>query len=236
PRAVSLRYPPPAAPALSALVQVRWHDGARFSRVLPPGEGSVDLPSASEPVEVLRSYAKLGLEHIAGGLDHLLFLLLLVFVVRTPPRALLTVTGFTVAHALTLGLAVAGVVRLPGAAVEPAIAMSIVVLALELARGRRASWTFRHPISVAFAFGLLHGFGFAGALVEAGLPRSELGPALAAFHVGVELGQLALVLLALGLMRVLRRVERPAERVAAYATGIVATFWTFERVATLWGL
>ena len=153
-----------------------------------------------------------------------------------------TVTAFTVAHSITLSLSTLGVVRLPGPPVEATIALSILLLAYEIVRiGRgEASLTARWPWVVAFSFGLLHGFGFAGALTELGLPRGDIPLALFSFNVGVELGQLAFIAVVLGVIALARRLPLPvvAERYArpatTYALGGLAAFWFVERVAGFW--
>ncbi|HJL18220.1 MAG TPA: HupE/UreJ family protein [Sandaracinaceae bacterium LLY-WYZ-13_1] len=203
-------------------------------------------------LDTVGRYLVLGGEHIAEGLDHLLFVLALILVVFDPRapsarrgrRLLLTVTGFTLGHSVTLSLAALGVAVLPSAPVEACIALSIVVLAAELARPRRdqappAGGTFRRPWALAATFGLLHGLGFAGALRELGLPPGRAVAALVGFNAGVELGQLAFVGLALpalwGLHRATRVLASTAARAraAAYAIGAVATVWTVQRVGAL---
>lgn len=212
---------------------------------LDPGETFVvgARPRAQEPLEraVFRRYAELGAGHLARGFDHLLFLLALLLVVfdprvprERPARALLlTVTGFTAGHALTLSLAVLGGVTLPSAPVELCIALSIVFLAAELIRDP-TTLVFRRPWLVAAGFGLLHGLGFAGALRSLGLPPEDAPEALVAFHVGLELAQLAFVTLALGALHLARRFAA-RRRWLAYAIGGAATFWAVARVEALLG-
>jgi len=185
---------------------------------------------------VFPRYVRLGVEHLAVGLDHLLFLLALVLVVFDPRvererplrSLLLTVTGFTAGHAVTLSLAVLGGLTLPSAPVEACIALSIVFLAAELVRDP-ASLVFRRPWLVAAGFGLLHGLGFAGALAELGLPPADAPEALVAFHVGLELAQLAFVALALGVLRAARGLAAH-RRWLAYAIGAVAAGWVALRL------
>ena len=178
----------------------------------------------------------LGIEHIWGGVDHLLFVLALLLIVKGLRRVILTITAFTVAHSITLAAATLGYVHVPGAPVEAAIALSIVFVAAEIVHGLqgRPGLTARAPWIVAFTFGLLHGFGFAGALAEVGLPQHAIPVALLFFNVGVELGQLlfvgavALVVRALGEARM--TWPRWSEAVPAYAIGTVAMFWVIQRV------
>ena len=182
-------------------------------------------------------YTLLGFEHILEGLDHLLFVLALMIVVRHGWQLVKTITAFTVAHSITLGLATLGYINLPSAPVEAAIALSIVFLCVEILHARRGitGVTYAAPWIVAFSFGLLHGLGFAGALSEIGLPPSEIPIALLFFNIGVELGQLAFVGVVLAGLWVLSRlrISWPAwvELASAYAIGTVATYWFIERAA-----
>jgi hydrogenase/urease accessory protein HupE len=179
-------------------------------------------------------FARLGIEHILGGFDHLAFVLGLVLLVRDGRRLVLTVTAFTLAHSLTLALSVLGLVRVPGAPVETAIALSIVLLAVECAKPRE-SLSRRAPWAVAFGFGLLHGFGFAGALSEIGVPPHQIALALGTFNLGVEVGQLLIVVPAWFCLRWAARFPQAAlaERVAVYGIGSLAVYWTLERVSVL---
>ena len=183
------------------------------------------------------SYFVLGVEHILGGIDHLLFVLALLLIVRGSRRIIVTVTAFTVAHSLTLAAATLGWVHVPGPPVEAIIALSIVFVASEVVHARqgRPGLTEQAPWIVAFSFGLLHGFGFAGALAEVGLPQTAIPLALLTFNVGVEVGQLLFVVAVLAVRFVgasLFRAEMKWLPVAtAYGIGTVAAFWTIERIA-----
>jgi hydrogenase/urease accessory protein HupE len=200
-------------------------ESARFTVAAPAGTG-----------EVAWSYLVLGVEHILGGIDHLLFVLALLLVVRGGRRIILTVTAFTVAHSITLVATTLGWVHVPGPPVEAMIALSIVFVAAEVVRGLqgRAGITARAPWVVAFSFGLLHGFGFAGALAEVGLPQKAIPVALLMFNVGVELGQLIFVAVALAAGALLARLpiaRRPWVGYAIpYAIGAVAMVWVIERI------
>ena len=177
-----------------------------------------------------------------------MFVALLVLIARTGKRTLITVTGFTLAHSLTLALSTLDLVALPIPAVEAAIALSIVFVATEIARGDATTLTYRYPVLVASSFGLLHGFGFASVLREVGLPAAELPTALLFFNVGVEIGQVVFVLIIFGLAAAVRAAGRRAHGglesfslsdgrtglVTAYAVGAVASFWTLERVLGFW--
>jgi hypothetical protein len=223
---------------IDALVRIALADGGGVSRVLRPGASSFTV-QADETVAVL-GYLRLGVEHILFGLDHLLFVLGLILLVGEIPSLVKTITAFTLAHSITLGLATLGVVQVPQAPVEAVIALSIVFLAAELVRQRRGETglTARRPWMVAFAFGLLHGLGFAGALSEVGLPPGDVPAALFLFNVGVEIGQLAFVAAALVVIAAARRLSTPAwrwlEGVPAYAIGSVAAFWLMQRITGFW--
>lgn len=220
--------------------------GDALLRVAPLGEPvlsyrltveapSVVLAAAAGRSQVWRTYGLLGVEHILSGWDHLLFVIALVLLVRRGWAVAGAVTAFTVAHSLTLVGTTLGMVGLPGRSVEVVIALSIVFLALELVRQHdEPSLTNRYPWAIAFAFGLFHGFGFAEALREIGLPEGEVPVALLAFNLGVEAGQLAVVVAVLGLLEALRHFAQPAiapaMRIAAYAIGITASYWLIDRL------
>ncbi len=186
---------------------------------------------------VVTSFTILGVEHILLGVDHLLFVLVLVLIIKGKRRLIETVTTFTIAHSITLAAATLGVLSVPAPPVEACIALSIVFVAAEVVHARQGSpsLTERAPWVVAFVFGLLHGLGFAGALSEVGLPQQSIPLALLFFNVGVELGQIAFILVVLGLIAAAGRlaIKTPSWswRVAPYAIGITAMFWVFERLA-----
>ena len=219
---------------------VRLDGTVQLERILPVSPTFVGKPSPGR-LEVVSTYTILGIEHILSGFDHLLFVLALVLLVQGTRRLLVTITAFTAAHSLTLAGATLGWVQVPGPPVEASIALSIVFVASEIVHTRqgRYSVTQRYPWVVAFTFGLLHGFGFAGALAEVGLPQSSIPIALLFFNVGVEIGQLLFVGAVLGVIAVGRRVQQrlrlrqPAWlwRIAPYAIGALASFWLVERVA-----
>lgn len=228
-------------PSLSTMVRVDWRSGETRSLVAPPEETSIRVPDPESAAGVSGQYFRLGVEHILLGYDHLLFLACLLLIARTARRILIVVTGFTLAHSVTLALAALGLVRVPVPPVEAVIALSIVFLATEIARGRRDTITWRHPIAVSTSFGLLHGFGFAAVLAEIGMPQTEVPLALLFFNIGVEVGQLmfigalALALLAtqtlLGKTRLApRQALATMEKPVAYAVGSLAAFWMIERL------
>ncbi|MFN4020315.1 MAG: HupE/UreJ family protein [Erythrobacter sp.] len=196
------------------------------------------IAAAPDTMQVLADYLVIGAEHILFGWDHLLFVIALVLLVRAHWPVVKAATAFTVAHSLTLVATSLGYAGLPSRPVEALIALSIVFLALEVALVLRAperhTFTRRLPWVVAFAFGLIHGFGFAGALADIGLPQGEVITALLAFNLGVEAGQLLVIALTLallwGLTRALPKAEIPVLRAATYAIGAVGSFWLIERV------
>ncbi|HEV2840357.1 MAG TPA: HupE/UreJ family protein [Chthoniobacterales bacterium] len=222
---------------VDVLVRIAMADGRVVSQVLRP-----DAPSFAFTAETAGpaagGYFRLGVEHILFGIDHLLFVLALVLIVRGVGLLVKTITAFTVAHSITLGLATLGYVHVPSAPVEAAIALSIVFVASEILRRRRGErgLTERAPWLVAGTFGLLHGFGFAGALSEVGLPGNDIPLALLFFNLGVEAGQLAFVVVALGVIESLRRIRLPewAPILPPYAIGSMAMFWVIERTVAIW--
>jgi len=219
---------------------VRLDGTVQFERILPVHPGFVARPRADR-LEVVRTYTILGIEHILSGFDHLLFILALVLLVQGTRRLLFTITAFTVAHSLTLAGATLEWVHVAGPPVEASIALSIVFVASEIVHAQhgRDGMTRHYPWVVAFTFGLLHGFGFAGALAEVGLPQSSIPIALLFFNAGVEIGQLLFVGAVLAMIAVASRAgqrlqwSQPAwmRRVAPYAIGGLASFWLIERVA-----
>jgi hydrogenase/urease accessory protein HupE len=222
------------------LLRVDYLDGSSSNQRLTRDEPTVTIPPRPSAFDVVRTYTGLGIEHILSGVDHLLFVLALLLLVRGLRRLVATVTAFTVAHSLTLGAATLGFVHVPPAPVEAVIALSILFLASELARRRTggdADLTERFPWVVAFSFGLLHGFGFAGALSEVGVPAQAVPLALLFFNVGVELGQLLFIAAVFGLGWLVRasalRVPKGWQRAAAYGIGSLAAFWVVQRTVAI---
>ncbi|MEM7355711.1 MAG: HupE/UreJ family protein [Acidobacteriota bacterium] len=227
------------------LVRVRFADSPTIRAVLSARQAEISLPAEQTWIAVLRDYVTLGLGHLLTGYDHLLFLVGLLLLVLQAGRAgaarrlLGTVSAFTLGHSASLALVTLGHLRLASGPVEVAIALSLVWLANDLAdvKERASPRILRRPLQTAGAFGLLHGCGFAGALAEIGLPVNEIGLALLAFNLGIEIGQLALLGLGLLALRSLGAAEwlsRPqAMRGAGYLIGSLATFWALERGAAL---
>jgi hydrogenase/urease accessory protein HupE len=228
--------------ATDVLLRIDNLDGSSFTHRLVPEAPSVVIPEQPGAWEVAATYLVLGVEHILLGIDHLLFVLALVLLVRGIGRLIATITAFTVAHSITLAAATLGYVDVPSAPIEATIALSILFVATELARrgsiatAAVTTLTTQFPWLVAFTFGLLHGFGFAGALSEVGLPAHAIPLALLFFNVGVELGQLAFIAVVITSAWALRRLALAppawAPRLAAYVIGSVAAYWVFERTVT----
>ena len=224
----------------AAMVKVLWLDGQSHVYALTGSQPSLRLYGSAEADRGgAWTYLNLGIEHIMLGVDHLLFVLGLLLIVRDRWMLLKTITAFTVAHSITLAVATFGIAHVPPAPLNASIALSILFLGPEIVRSWRGetSFTIRHPWVVAFAFGLLHGFGFASGLAQLGLPKSEIPLALLLFNVGVEIGQLAFVIGILLLERSFRLLEfhwpRLVERFPGYLVGTLGAFWTIQRVAIL---
>jgi hydrogenase/urease accessory protein HupE len=216
-------------------------DGRAWTTLAHPSQPWFELAGAPSKLHVAGAYLRLGIEHIWSGVDHLLFILALMILVKGTRRLIATVTAFTVAHSITLAGATLGFVRVPQQPIEACIALSIIFVASEIVHARQGSqgWTKRWPWIVAFTFGLLHGFGFAGALNAVGLPQTAIPVALLFFNVGVEIGQLLFIAVILSIMAlacwIVRRTAIPqplwAWRVAPYSIGGVAAFWMIQRIA-----
>ncbi len=203
---------------------------------LLPGNATAIVAAVPDGWQVARSYFTIGVEHIIGGFDHLLFVVALVLLLQRGWPVVAAATAFTIAHSLTLAGTTLGLFGLPQAAVEAVIALSIIFLAVEIVKARpgQSRLSERLPWLVAFLFGLLHGFGFAGALREIGLPETDLPVALLAFNLGVEAGQMLIIAGVLAALTLLRRLAPAAQRTAliasAYAIGSIASFWFIERL------
>jgi hydrogenase/urease accessory protein HupE len=229
-----------SATMTDVLVRMESLDATTQITRLTPSTPSFVVEAAPEAIEVARTYLVLGVEHILLGIDHLLFVLALLILVKGTRRLIWTVTAFTLAHSLTLAGATLGFVHVPGPPVEAAIALSIMFVAAEIVHSRQGmkGLTERFPWIVAFTFGLLHGFGFASALSEVGLPQTAIPVALLFFNVGVEIGQLLFIVFVFAVIALARQVMRrfavsqPAWtwRVPPYAIGGVAAFWSIQRI------
>jgi hypothetical protein len=233
--------------ALGVVAVASWTDGSEASAYFEADGRTVTLrlaelrAAAGSGFRLAERYFALGTEHILLGVDHLLFVLGLLLLVRNAGSLVKTITAFTLAHSLTLGAAVLDMVYVDPAPVEAAIALSIVLLAREIVAARQGAMHLVHrwPWLVAFAFGLLHGLGFAGALGRIGLRSDDIPAALLFFNLGVEAGQLAFVAVALAAHRTIRKWRRAAsawlEPALGYSLGTLATLWFFLRLPTVWG-
>ncbi len=245
----SLRIDDRGPARIDTLVRIALADGRQIQRVLRRSAPEMVVPERATRFDVFRDYLSIGFEHILTGADHLLFVFGLFLLCSGLAPLAKTVTAFTVGHSITLSLAALGYARLPSGPIEVLIAASVLALAVDLARDEaKPTWMRRFPWPMALAFGLLHGLGFAGALREVGLPDGEIPMALFSFNVGIEVGQLAFVAVLLAAMPLARRI--PAllpranplagtmslpRRIAVYAMGSLAAFWTIERGASLLG-
>ncbi len=238
---IRIRYPV-MNPSVSCIIKIVLLNGQKFNKLLGPDELIWTVPEEESWASVAKQYTILGIQHILEGWDHLLFLICLMLVAGIGRKLLITITGFTLAHSITLALSALNVFQLPIPPVEAVIALSVVFLAVEIALQRKDSLTYRYPIAVSSTFGLLHGFGFAAVLSDIGLPQVEIITSLLFFNVGVELGQIIFILGVLLLWLLLSRVisintlntykisNSVLERSAAYFCGIIASYWMIERV------
>jgi hydrogenase/urease accessory protein HupE len=221
------------------LARVEMLDGRKWTTIAHPSQPWIEIAAAQTWLAAAGTYTAQGVRHILFGADHLLFVLGLLLIVTNRWMLLKTITAFTVAHSITLAIATLGYANAPVIPLNAAIALSILFLGPEIVRGWRGdtSFTIRHPWVVAFAFGLLHGFGFASALTSAGLPRTDLPLALVSFNVGVEAGQITFVLLMLALERSFRVLDMQwpswIRALPGYTVGSLGAFWTVQRVIVL---
>lgn len=222
---------------VDVFIQINLLNGNSHTFLLQPNSPKVIIPTQPNFGQVIKLYIFLGIEHILLGIDHLLFVLCLLLLVQSNRILIQTITAFTLAHSITLGLASFDLVHLPQAPVEAIIALSIVFLAkeyLDFQQGK-ISLTNRYPWIIAFTFGLLHGFGFAGALQEIGFPQQHIFTALLTFNIGVELGQLMFIgivlLLFLLKKRYLKIIPFWSSKILPYIIGSIASFWLIERIA-----
>lgn len=226
-------------PSTSSLIKFKALNGEQHTQLLRPGESSWLIPVAETPSRIAHTYTVLGVQHILIGIDHLLFVLCLLWIAGSVRRVLITITGFTVAHSITLVLSAMDWVRVPVPPVEAVIALSIVFLATEIAKNQRHTLTWRYPVVVSSSFGLLHGFGFAAALAGIGLPQTEVLTGLLFFNIGVELGQVAFALVVVSAVALVERFLQPwleahrlvqgARVITSYGIGGIAAFWLVER-------
>jgi len=240
----AIEFPALADARIDILVRLQRLDGSvQLERILPSSP-SFTARASPGAYEVAKTYLTIGIGHILLGFDHLLFVLALMMLVTSTRHLLITITAFTVAHSITLSLATLGIVVVSGPPVEAVIALSIVFIASEIIHHRsgRADLASRKPWVVAFAFGLLHGLGFAGALAEVGLPENSIPLALLFFNIGVEIGQILFILAVLAIYKVLLKLlagRFDLSRLVplqAYAIGGVASYWLIERVSSFFSI
>ena len=218
------------------LLRLELLSGVSHSKLLSPSKSFYHVPKDASSWQIVQTYVWLGITHILLGFDHLLFVFALLLIVKNMRRLLWTITAFTLAHSLTMVVATLGIVNLPQAPVEAIIALSILFLAMEIIHEKQGKigLTSRYPWIIAFIFGLLHGFGFAGALAEIGLPQQAITLALVFFNIGVELGQLMFVATIVFIVLILQRLTNPAllnklQTTVVYMIGGVSAFWLIER-------
>jgi HupE / UreJ protein. len=226
------------------LVRIQWLSGITETARLDSSKTAFTVVGTPSFSYVVKTYLVFGFEHILEGFDHLLFVACLIFIAGTWRRILITITGFTIAHSITLTMAALGLISLPITAVESVIALSIVFLAREIMLKNTQTLTWRYPIAVSASFGLLHGFGFASALSDIGLPQTEIPAALLAFNIGVELGQIVFVGVLLIITEIIRRLFisttlikvlnlKRIEQTGALFIGVTSMYWVIERVTGL---
>ena len=241
---VNIRYPV-MNPSVSTILRVELLSGEQYNQLLSPDQMEWIIPDKETRWGIAGQYTKLGIKHILEGWDHLLFLVCLVFIAGTGKKMLITITGFTIAHSITLILASLNVVNIPIPPVEAVIALSVVFLAMEIANDNKESLTYNYPIAVSSSFGLLHGFGFASVLSDIGLPQTQIPVSLLFFNVGVELGQIIFLLGVILCYYIYKNVNESFrfnkinvlrglsfEKACAYFVGCIASYWMIERI---WG-
>ena len=220
------------------LLRLEFINGTSQSVLLTPAKTSYEIPKEASNLQVVTTYTWLGITHILLGFDHLLFVFALLLIVKSMRRLLWTITAFTLAHSITMAGATLGFIYMPQQPVEAMIALSILFLAMEIVHEKQGKigLTARYPWLIAFIFGLLHGFGFAGALAEIGLPQQAITLALVFFNIGVELGQLMFVAMVVLVALALQQLKHPdilqkVETVVVYGIGGLSSFWVFERLS-----
>ena len=221
---------------MDLLLRIELLSGVSHSKLLTPSRSSYRVPKDASSWQIMQTYSWLGITHILLGFDHLLFIFALLLIVKNMRRLLWTITAFTLAHSLTMAGATLGIVHIPQAPVEAIIALSILFLAMEIIHEKqgKVGLTSLYPWIIAFIFGLLHGFGFAGALSEIGLPQQAIALALVFFNLGVELGQLMFVATVVLVSLILQRLSYHTlldklQTVVVYIIGGVSAFWLIER-------
>jgi hydrogenase/urease accessory protein HupE len=222
---------------MDLLLRLEFLDSTSQSKLLNPLHHSYTIKENASSMQIIQTYTWLGITHILLGFDHLLFVFALLLIVKNVRRLLWTITAFTLAHSITMAGATLGIVHVPQQPVEAIIALSILFLAMEIIHEKqgKAGLASRYPWMIAFIFGLLHGFGFAGALAEIGLPNQAITLALIFFNIGVELGQLMFVATVVLVALLLQRLNYPrfmkkVEMFVVYVIGGISAFWMIERI------
>lgn len=241
---IKIEYPA-FNPVLSTIIALTYLDKSEQILIIPPNKKEIIIPKEVNALEVRKQYSILGMEHIWAGIDHLLFLICLVIITGFSRKLFITITGFTIAHSITLILSALKIIQLPIPPIEATIALSIVFLCYEIIHHHvtKNSLTYRYPILVASSFGLLHGLGFAAVLGEIGLPKNHAVEALLFFNIGVEIGQvifiIALFLVALIIGKIGNKLLKKTTKkqflsmslkIAIYFVGILAAYWMFDRI------
>ncbi|MCH1929079.1 HupE/UreJ family protein [Shewanella sp. A25] len=235
----TLSFPKLEQTITDVMIRTELKDGSQFTYLASPTKPSITLRGERSHAQTALEYTELGIHHILLGVDHLLFVLGLMLIVQSKLALFKTITSFTLAHSLTLGLATLGLAIMPLPPLNAAIALSILFLGPEIVRARRGqrSLTIDYPWLIAFGFGLLHGFGFASGLSTTGMPKSELPLALLSFNIGVELGQIGFVILALCLVAAFRVLQLQWPRwvtwLPGYTVGGLGAYWTIQRTLML---
>lgn len=225
---------------IDVLVNVNFLNGEKVSFMLQPDNTSMVIPEKETLMNTVKTYLILGVEHILLGIDHLLFVLALLLITPGFKKLIKTITAFTIAHSITLSLSALGFIGLPGPPVEAVIALSIMFLAIEVIKYNKGeqSIAIKYPWIVAFTFGLLHGFGFAGALTSIGLPQTTIPAALLFFNVGVEIGQILFIVSVLIVLWLIKKSKitfpKWVKQVPVYGIGSMASFWLIERIVGFW--
>lgn len=221
---------------VDVMINMELENEINHSFLLHPDKPEVTIPIEPDRLSVLFAYIRLGVEHILQGFDHLLFVLVLLLLITNIKSLFWTITSFTLAHSITLAMASLDILTLPSAPVEAIIALSILFLAKEYltVQNGGTSMTARYPWLVSFTFGLLHGFGFAGALSEIGFPQNQIFIALFSFNVGVELGQILFIIVCLILIKIISHIQifpKPVflKKILTYGIGSLASFWLITR-------
>lgn len=223
---------------IKLLLRLEFLDGTSQSALLNSLDNVYTIKEDASSMQIVKTYTWLGITHILMGFDHLLFVFALLLIVKNIRRLLWTITAFTLAHSITMAAATLGFVQLAQSPVEAVIALSILFLAMEIVREKqgKAGLASKYPWIIAFIFGLLHGFGFAGALAEIGLPQHAITLALIFFNIGVELGQLMFVVSVIVVSLLLQRLKQEklihkAQMLVVYGIGGLSAFWVFERIS-----